>query len=144
MSPVHEHGKLDIGGSAHVHDRVDGCAHCAAGEEYIVHEHDPFARNLDFELGVPGLLSLPTCSGLFRVVPVRRDVQLGDGHVGALELLDEVGDALGDGATARAHPTSNRPSVPPLRSSISCAMRVSARRIPSASISPTEPEFSSL
>ena len=91
------------------------------------------------------------------------------GPIETLRVLDEHTvaylDLVGSGAETVAHlqdngrivvmlcafegpprvriPNSRMPCAPPLCSSISCAIRVRARRMPSASINPTEPALSS-
>jgi hypothetical protein len=68
------------------------------------------------------------------VVAIERDVEAALGRRVPFELLDLLRQSLGDRHTARRIPISTRSSTPLLRSTISCAIRVMMRRIPSASM----------
>lgn len=91
MPPVHQHGQLHAGGPADVHERIERRAHGAPGEQHVVHQHDRGAVDVEGYFG--GMDFRADVGG--EVVAVEADVQLSERHLRALDLLDLVGQLLG-------------------------------------------------
>src|SRR5262245_27855978 len=100
MAPVHEHGQLHGPGTTELRDRLEGGARGPAREQDVVDEdHDPVG-DVDGDLGRAQGLDPPEAD----VVAVEGDVDRPDGDVDALEPLDRLGEAVGDGDAPRVQP----------------------------------------
>ena len=97
MAAVHQHGQLDDGWAAVVHERIQRTADGAARIEHVVHQHDVLAvqierkvRDVDFRI-----------EGDRRVVAIERDVQGPHGNLDPFYLLDALGQPMGQHIAAR-------------------------------------------
>ena len=97
MAAVHEDGQLHGGRAADVHERVEGGADGAARVQHVVHEHDVFAVEVEQDVGGVHLGR----EMRREVVAIEADVELADGHLRPLDLLDLLGQALGEQIAAR-------------------------------------------
>jgi len=93
VAPVDEDRHLHRAGAAELGEGVEGGADGAAGEEHVVDEDDDLPADVDGDLGGPERLDRPEAD----VVAVEGDVERAHGHGHALEALDGLGQAVGDG-----------------------------------------------
>src|SRR5439155_13939340 len=95
---VHQAQQLNGPRSAQVDQRVQGRAYGAPGEQDIVHQDHCLVGDVD------GDLRWAQRSGrtLVDVIAIQRDIQLAEGHHGALELQDGLLNAASQRDSARA------------------------------------------
>ena len=131
VAPVDEHGQADGPGPAEVQERVEGRPDRAARVEDVVDEHDD--PSVDVAGHGRGLEVARAPEG--HVVPVEGDVEGPRRQVDPLEVGDQPWrSGRPAGLPGSGCPTITRSSVPLLRSTISWAMRVRARRTSSGSM----------
>ena len=130
VAAVDQHRELDRLRPAELGERVERGADGAAGEEHVVDEHHHPAGDVDRHLGRAERLDLSEAD----VVAVEGDVERADRHVDVCSK-DSIASARrwAIAGPAGCRPTRTRSSAPWLRSTISWAMRVCARRRSSAS-----------
>ena len=92
VAAVDEHGQPHGARAAEVGQGVEGGPDGAAGVQHVVDEHDDLV--VDAARRDRGVHRRP--GGLVaQVVAVHRDVEAPDGYLGALDLTDQVGEAVG-------------------------------------------------
>ena len=97
MAPVDHHGQLHGPGPAEIVQRIQRSPDGTAGEEDVVDEDDDLAGQIDrnggHRLGEDG--AQPD------VVPVERHVETAHNQIDALDLVERLGHAVGQGHPAR-------------------------------------------
>src|SRR6187402_2175122 len=92
VTPVDEYGQPHGARTTEVGQGVEGGPDGAPGVEHVVDEHDDLV--VDTARRDRGVHRRP--GGLVaQVVAVHRDVEAPDGHLGALDLTDQVGETVG-------------------------------------------------
>ena len=130
VAAVGEHGELHARRAAVVEQRLDRGADGAAGEEHVVDDHD--RQPGDVEVDVRGVQD-GRVGPRGDVVAVEADVEVAERDLRVEQLAEQRLQAPARKAPRRWMPTSAGAGSPGLRSTISCAMRVSARRTSSSS-----------
>ena len=134
MAAVDEHDQLDGARPAEVDERVERGANRPAGVEHVVDQQDPPVVDRERNLGAAHDRLRPDGMA-HQVVAVERDVERAGRHLVAVDVAAGFGRC---GAPAARRACGCRRArarcVPRFRSRISCAMRVSARDMRSASI----------
>ncbi len=92
VAPIDHHGQSDGFRAAIIDDRVHGGADRAARIDHIVHEHQGFAVEVGGDVGFAGSAG----TDAVKVVAVEGDVDRPHGDGDAFELLDLLGEDMGD------------------------------------------------
>src|SRR5579885_3359476 len=109
VASVHQDRELDLGRPAEVDQPVHRRAGRPAREEHVVHQHDGQARDVEGDRRLPEHRLLLAER---QVVAVERDVQLADGHLRLLDLLDPLGQPVGEVHAAGADADQREPLGP--------------------------------